>query len=360
MRRVVPISSLVLTTLVLFTGAASAQSPTDLQSAARMGLLSPFAYPAETFVPIASRIIAAASAVSPDPAPFASGGRQTGTGVVNLSGSDAVSLTRSWRSSSDVDNPDWLTVEVTDMEGHQSGVAVYWWDNEGVEAAIDVNVDGTVGTIGPSKEADSCRTRITAPFWASGAPGTSVTLRLQGYPNGWVNGLLGQMVYPFGAPTHAFAEFTATGATSDFTHVRVPASATPGSAYKITAQHKTGPLGLTATFQVCTLKPASRSIKKGATVKLSGVVPVSGHEGTTAGRPTGVVVFARTKAAEQPAKWNPSGQGWSKVAADTTDGFGRYATKPLRPLRTTWYVARYPGDSRYRPGYTAVVKVTVR
>ena len=47
-------------------------------------------------------------------------------------------------------------------------------------------------------------------------------------------------------------------------------------------------------------------------------------------------------------------------AGGRADGFGRYHTGSLRPQRTTWYIARYPGDDWYWRGYTAVTKVTVR
>ena len=280
--------------------------------------------------------------------------------AVNLSGNDARSMTRSWSSSSDVDHPDPLTVEVVGMEGHSNMAAVYWWTNEGIEANIDLNINGVVGQIGPYDEASAYRIKLTAPFWASGAPGTAVRLRMQGYPNGWVNRLLGRDAYPFNSPTDSFGMFTATGAVSDYRRVTIPASATPGYAYYVTAQHDTGPLGLSATFQVCTLKPTALSIAKGKSVRLKGVVPISGHEGLSPGKAKTVIVFARTSAAGQPTKWDPTGQGWRKVTSDATNGFGVYASVALHPQRTTWYVVRYPGDSRYFRGYTAVAKVTVR
>jgi hypothetical protein len=280
--------------------------------------------------------------------------------AVNLSGSDATSMTRSWSSSSDVDHPDPLMVEAIGMEGHSNMAAVYWWSNEGIEANIDLTVNGVAGQIGPYDETAAYRTQIAAPLWASGAPGTSVKLRLQGYPNGWVNRLQGRDAYPFNSPTDSFGTFTSTGAVSDYTWITIPATATPGYAYNVTAQHDTGPLGLTATFQVCTIKPTALSIAAGQSLRLKGVVPISGHEGTTAGKPTTVIVFARTGAAGQPTKWDPTGQGWRRVTSDATNGFGAFATVALHPRRTTWYVVRYPGDSRYFRGYTAVVKVRVR
>ena len=280
---------------------------------------------------------------------------------VNLSGADAVSQTVSWSRSTDVAHPDPLTVQVQGSLGPQNKVAVYWWSNEGVEANVNVALGGAVPTIGPYNEADACRARITSPIWASGAPGTRVRLLLEGYQVGWVNKLIGQPGYPFGAPTSALGTATASGsAAGDAALITVPAATRPGYAYKITAQHSTGPLGLTTLFQVCTLRPTATAINKGRSVKLKGIVPISGHEGTTAGRPTKVTIFARTSAGAQPAKWDPTGQGWRKVATDTTDGFGAYATKALLPARTTWYVARYPGDSRYRGAFTSVVKVKVR
>ena len=176
-----------------------------------------------------------------------------------------------------------------------------------------------------------------------------------------MNKLNGQPGYPFGVPPQLLGTSTASGsAGGDTAFVTVPAATTPGYAYKIIAQHSTGPLGLTTWFQVCTLKPSAASIKKGKSITLKGIVPISGHEGSTAGRPTKVTIFARTSAGAPPAKWDPTGQGWRKVATDTTDGFGAYVTTALRPTRTTWYVARYPGDSRYSGAFTSVVKVKVR
>jgi hypothetical protein len=280
---------------------------------------------------------------------------------VNLSGADGVSQTVSWSTSTEVAGPDPLTVDARGSQGPQSKVAVYWWSNEGVEADIGVTIGGMAPVIGPYDEADACRTRITSPYWASGAPGTRVRLLLAGYRAGWVNRLNGQPGYPFGAPVDALGTTTASGnAAGDAAYVTVPAATKPGYAYKITAQHSTGPLGLTTWFQVCTLKPSASTISRGKSIRLKGIVPISGHEGATAGRPTKVTVYARTSAGAQPSRWDPSGQGWRKVATDTTDGFGAYSTIALRPTRTTWYVARYPGDSRYRGAYTSVVKVKVR
>jgi hypothetical protein len=106
---------------------------------------------------------------------------------INLSGSDGASPTRSWDSSAVVSGPDPLTVHVLGMQGSRDSVAVYWWDNEGVKAQIDTTIvpsPSPTPTLGPFDEADAYRTKITSPRWASGAPGTRVTLRLLGYPNG--------------------------------------------------------------------------------------------------------------------------------------------------------------------------------
>jgi hypothetical protein len=167
--------------------------------------------------------------------------------------------------------------------------------------------------------------------------------------------------WPFGLIPTAFGPLTSTGSSAgDMAIVVIPAKTKPGYAYKVTAPHHTGPLGLTCWFQVCTLKPTALRIVKGRAVRLKGVVPISGHEGSTAGRATTVTMFARTRSAGQPSKWNPTSQGWRKVATAKTNRLGAYATKALRPGRTTWYVAQYPGDSRHFRAYTSVVKVRVR
>ena len=93
---------------------------------------------------------------------------------VNLSGADGVSQTVSWSTSTDVAHADPLTIDVRGSQGPQNQVAVYWWSNEGVEANIGVTIGGAAPVIGPYDEADACRSRITSPAWASGAPGTKV------------------------------------------------------------------------------------------------------------------------------------------------------------------------------------------
>ena len=175
-----------------------------------------------------------------------------------------------------------------------------------------------------------------------------------------MNKLNGQPGYPFGVQPQLLGTSTASGrAGGDTVLVTVPATTTPGYSYKIIAQHSTGPLWTHDLVPGVHAQAVCGLLKKGKSIKLKGIVPISGHEGSTAGRPTKVTVFARTSAGAQPAKWDPTGQGWRKVATDTTDGLGAYATRALQPTRTTWYVARYPGDSRYKGAFTSVVKVKV-
>jgi hypothetical protein len=121
-------------------------------------------------------------------------------------------------------------------------------------------------------------------------------------------------------------------------------------------------IDLLVHFQVCTLNASRTSVHSGGAVRLSGVVPVSGHVGTQPGAPVTVTIFRRTTAASSaPTVWDATTRGWHKWRSYATTGLGAFHTDYLRPTRTTWYVARYTATehSPYSRAYTSVRRVTV-
>ena len=112
-------------------------------------------------------------------------------------------------------------------------------------------------------------------------------------------------------------------------------------------------LDLYDRFQICTLVGSKTSIAKGASVRLSGVIPANGIAKK-------VVLYSRiTKASAQPSKWDAARAGWKKVATISASKTGAFKSGLLKPTRTTWYVVRYPGDSTNFDAFTAVLKVAV-
>jgi photosystem II stability/assembly factor-like uncharacterized protein len=209
-------------------------------------------------------------------------------------------------------------------------------------------------------ETKAQRISVSTPYYASGAPGTRVKLRFAGFPVGWVSDLTGYAAWPATAPTRSLGSLVSSGPTAHYKTVTVPRTAAPGYFYMIDADHQDGPLHLEVPFEVCTLKSSRSAIARGGSVRLSGVVPVEGHQGPTPGKYKYVAVFRRATAAAQPTVPDPRTRGWTLVKVVRTDRLGAYRTPLLRPKRSTWYVARFDGDGWYWGGYTSVLKVTVR
>ena len=109
---------------------------------------------------------------------------------------------------------------------------------------------------------------------------------------------------------------------------------------------------MTDYFQVCTLVSTKKIIVRGASVRLSGVIPAIGVSKK-------VILYSRTKSAGPPTKWDATKAGWKKVATLTTTKAGAYKSALLRPTRSTWYIVRYPGDATNFNAFTSVLKVTV-
>jgi len=243
--------------------------------------------------------------------------------------------------------------------------AAYFWDNEGVELAVDgIQVGpGQTATSGPTAyEADA--QRLLMRYWGSGKPGSAAWVVMNNYPDGWVNDIAGVADYPATAKQKSFGSFTCDGAEYDSKKITIPSTAAPGYAYWIDASHTSGPLDLWTSFQVCTLKPSRSTASPSTSISLAGVVPIQNHYGSKKGKAKYVTIYKTTSA--KLAKLQPTANGggrtaarWVKVGRDFTDGYGKYKLS-TRPGKTTYYCAWYPGDSWYWGAWTSVAKVTVR
>jgi hypothetical protein len=198
---------------------------------------------------------------------------------------------------------------------------------------------------------------IDSPYWNSGAPGTRVTFEL----DNWLSPVTAELAVISETSTVAMpAPLAFTGnssATRPFSFV-VPKKAKPGDTLVVRATRTdlTVPqdfrFAVRDYFQVCTLIASKSSIARGASVRLSGVVPANGSAKK-------VVLYSRTtKATAQPSNWN-SPAGWKKVATLSASKTGVYKSGLLKPTKTTWYIVRYPGDANNFEAFTSVLKVTV-
>jgi hypothetical protein len=227
-------------------------------------------------------------------------------------------------------------------------------------AAIEV-VPGELGETMSFAEADARGTRILTPRWSSGKPGSSVKLALDNWPQGYVIGFAGAADAPR-LERKTWSAMTASGKPTMQRSVAIPTTAPAGYAYNLYVYRKEAgsDLVLNLAFQVATLKSSKATISKGSSIRLSGVVPVEGRWGATPGKPKSVTLYKRTTSAGQPANWDATRSGWTKVGTYKSKGNGYYQSGLLKPARTTWYIARYPGDAQYDRGFTSVLKVTVK
>lgn len=251
---------------------------------------------------------------------------------------------------------------VAPLAGLYSGGTVNFWSNEGVELdplSLTVTAGGTSSAVS-ADEADAQRMTVQAPYWASGKPGSKVTLAFDNYPDGWSNDVTGYPDYPATTARHDFGDVVMT-VPNQTRAVTVPSDATPGYDYYIGAQHDDG-LGLLyleTPFQVCTLKATKTTIHQGASIVVSGVVPVAGHWGSTLGTATKVMLFAHSGTVSVPHTWTP-GKGWQQAKAVKTDRKGAWHTGKLFPQKTLTLVARYPTDSYYLGAYTSALNIRVK
>ena len=255
------------------------------------------------------------------------------------------------------------TLDTADGEYDRGGL--YFFQDEGVELSFPSSltlVSGVVTEIGPEYEAAAQRMTVTSPYWASGAPGSTIRVAISQFPAGWINAFSGQSEFPDIAPTKSFGSKTASGSATQMYTFKVPTNATAGYWYNVRAQHTNGlqVLNLTTPFQVCTMKPSKTSIAKGAKIRVKGVVPIYRHWGSDPGTPKTVTLYAHKGKAGVPTKKDPRSQGWVKVGSVKTTRTGAYTTPYFKPLKTLTLVVWYPGDPWWWEAYTSAKTVTVR
>jgi len=263
----------------------------------------------------------------------------------------------------DVTNANARTI-ATGSDTLDSGT-VYFSMDEGMELPVSGTAISSGGTASPAldvHEADA--QRIWMNLWGSGKPGTRTKLFLNNFPGGWVNQLVGGADWPATAPFRSLGTKTSAGGEYETKNVTIPPGTAPGYRYLIWADHSNGAtesLSLQTWFQTCTLKASKATISRGGAIKLSGVIPTRGHRGSTRGISKNVVIYKTTRTtSSQPSSWAPKRSIWTKVATVRANGLGKFASRTLKPTRTTRYVVRYPGDAWYWGAFTSLCKVTVR
>jgi hypothetical protein len=250
------------------------------------------------------------------------------------------------------------------LNGPYTTGALYFFDDEGLEFSGSVNVASGSFSSGAitGYEASAQRITVSSPYWASGAPGSTIKVACGNFPAGWANGVTGQSEYPSSAPVKDFGTKASGGGATESVTLKVPTSATPGYWYNIDMGHLNGlqALDLHTPFQVCTMRPSRTSIRRGTKIRVTGVVPIYGHWGDQKGTPKTVTLFAHRGKAGVPTKWNPKRQGWVAVGSVKTNAYGKYVTPYFKPLKTLTLVVRYPGDDWWWDAYTSAKKITVR
>jgi hypothetical protein len=249
-----------------------------------------------------------------------------------------------------------------------TSAVVYYWPYQAAEwtpgAPVTITAGVTVSDTVTVSQAAALRLRVAAPFWRSGKPGSTVALAVANWPAAATAHFYAAPRFPAGgAATHFALAFTSVGTQSQKVTLHLPTTARPGYAYDFTAERTDSGshLSLTASFQVCTLKASATTIARGSAIRLSGVVPTQGHWGGAKGLRKVVTIFKRTTVPTigQPTVWDATREGWQLADTSLANAYGNYTSAVFRPVRTTWYVVRYPGDAWYWRAFTSVIKVTV-
>ena len=266
--------------------------------------------------------------------------------------------------------PGSLSVSAPVLPGTIEGTGVYFYDNEGAEVDdFNGQTVGAGGTIPMSATVEeSLAQRIwtgggsvdLSKPWGSGKPGSKLKVWLQNFPLGWTNHITGYSENPSNSARKTFGNYPSLRASAHSRTLTVPAKAVPGYGYRVWVDHTQGPLQLSTWFQICTLNATKTTISKSGLIRLSGVVPVQGHRGSTAGQRTTAYCYWHRGTAAQPTRLDPRSQGWHYLGSVRTDGYGKYRTPLIKPGVTMTFVMRYPGDDWYYAGYTSPRKVTVR
>lgn len=267
--------------------------------------------------------------------------------------------------ASDTTSP--IAGDVQALNGSYDSGSVRFFLNEGVEfsGAFNVTSGAKSDYVITVYEQDAQRLWMSSPSWRSGKPGATVKVAFNNFPGGWINSVTGYTDDPKETASKSFGKHASKGAATHLRSYRIPPTATPGYTYYLGFQHVDGagdeyPLYLESGYQVCTMKPSKTSVKKGARIRVTGVVPVEGHWGARKGKAKTVTLYAHKGTAKVPTKWEPKGQGWVKVGSVRTNGLGAFTTPYFKPLKTLTLVVRYPGDNWYYRAYTSTAKVTVK
>ena len=290
--------------------------------------------------------------------------------------------------SSDPDWNDWTTMdvkfyglgtafcEIAGASGQASAMApstrygiVSFWNNEAVEWQTSSPIPIVTDALSPGSvtvdEADALQVYVGAPYWASGKPGATIGYDLTNWPAGYKATFAGYDENPDSDVSVQYSgEWTSTGSAGTVA-LTVPKTTTPGYSFDVQATRSDSLWSFTDVsiydgYQVCTLKASKSSVRRGALITVSGVIPTQGHSGSDAGISKTVTLYAHAGSATVPTKWDPKSQGWQKIYSIKADGFGRYRSKTLRPNRTLTLVVRYPGDDWYWDAYTSTQKITVK
>jgi hypothetical protein len=262
-----------------------------------------------------------------------------------------------------------LTTSAAGLPGTVDGMAAYFYDDEGTEIT---DVEGQTLSAGQTLpqsvtafEASAQRVWTGGATWGkqpwgSGKPGSRLRLWLENFPDTWTNAITGYSLDPRRSAPKDYGAVRSLGEGLHSRTLAVPTRAVPGYGYRIWLDHTDGPLQLATWFQVCTLTASKTTVHKGTAIRFSGVIPVQGHSGATAGRPTKVYLYVHRGTARQPTSLDPRRQGWQYAGAFRTNGYGRFRSPLLRPLVTLSAVILYPGDNWYYAGYTSPRKIVVR
>lgn len=217
----------------------------------------------------------------------------------------------------------------------------------------------------PFAQESAARMWIVRPRWRSGNPGTVMKVRFTNWPESTRLNLTGwDASFPVTTWNDTAYDVTETPVAKTF-DLKIPTAATVGKLFMTVgegwATEHHAPTQVSTLFQTSSFKADRTRITKGRAIRLRGRVPVWEPGDTGMGTPKAVTIWARARGAiDAPAAWNPTNEGWRKVATVRTDRYGRFAAPALRPGRSTTYVCRYPGDSLHFRAYTSLVRVTVR
>jgi len=236
----------------------------------------------------------------------------------------------------------------------------FWSTNfsdEGIELPVALTASSGLLSAGSLtfEEGDAMRTWVNT-IWRSGKPGTKIPIVMENFPpTGWVTEFSGYSRLGHKASRGFGASETPFNGVK---YVTVPTTAPAGYQYMIGLQHAEGPLYMETAFQVCTLNATSSTIRHGSTIKLSGRIPTASAAGTLPGVSKRVYLYKSTSSTIQPSSWVPS-KSWTLVGSFKTSTYGKFTSPKLKPTRSTSYVLRYPGDSRYWQAFTSVRRIKV-